>query len=70
MPIFEFVCKTCGLPFEELLRNTEAITAVTCPDCASPDVGRKMSTIAARVTGKSTFSFNSGAPASCNTGST
>ncbi len=71
MPIFEFECQTCGTPFEELLRSSSAISGVVCPDCGSPQVRKKMSTIAARTSGSSSFSFSSSSSASsCSSGST
>ena len=70
MPIFEFECQTCGTPFEELLRSS-SIVEVSCPDCGSPQVRKKISTIAARTSGKNSFSFGaSSAGSSCATGST
>lgn len=71
MPIFEFVCEDCGEPFEELLRSASAIDEVTCPRCHSEQVRKQISTIAARVTGKSGASFApSTSAAACSTGST
>lgn len=70
MPIFEFECKTCGTPFEELVRSSEAISNVSCPDCGSTQVRKKVSTFAAKVTGKSSFSLGSSSSAACSTGST
>ena len=69
MPIFEFECKDCGKPFEELVRSASAVDEVTCPTCGSPQVKKRISTFASRVSGNSSFSLNRGA-ASCNTGST
>jgi|GEM_PF-6179933 len=33
MPIYEFVCESCGAPFEELTRSYTAIAEVRCPHC-------------------------------------
>ena len=70
MPIFEFVCSDCGQPFEELLRSSSAIAEVTCPNCGSPDIRKKLSTFAARVSGGSSFSLGASPAASCSSGST
>jgi len=70
MPIFEFVCKSCDQPFEELLRNASEIDQVTCPECGSVHIQKKLSTFAAKVSGKSSFSFGPSSAASCSTGST
>jgi putative FmdB family regulatory protein len=69
MPIFEFVCKNCDRPFEELLRSASLVDQVVCPSCGSPQVRKKMSTFAAKVSGSGSFSLSS-SQSSCNTGST
>jgi putative FmdB family regulatory protein len=69
MPIFEFQCQTCGAPFEELLRSSNAIAEVTCPECGGSQVRKKVSTFASKITGAS-LSFGGASAASCNTGST
>jgi len=51
MPIYEFVCDTCGAPFEDLVRSYTAISEVRCPECGSLSLRRKMSTFASRVSG-------------------
>lgn len=70
MPIFEFECKECGDSFEELVRNNEAIAEVVCPECGGKQVRKKVSKIAAKVSGLGGFSFSPSSAASCNTGST
>jgi putative FmdB family regulatory protein len=40
MPIYEYHCLACGEKFERLV---SVQTAVTCPACASPRVGRDLS---------------------------
>jgi len=47
MPIFEYVCKTCGEEFEKLLPAVDAKT--NCPKCGSKEVGKKLSRFAASV---------------------
>lgn len=70
MPIYEFICDECGQTFEELLRSTEEIRSVVCPNCASEHVKKKISTFASKVSGGSSFSFDSSAASACRTGST
>ncbi len=70
MPIFEYQCQTCGTPFEELILSSAAVAEPACPDCGSNQVRKKVSTFAAKVSGKSSFSFNTTQAPSCNTGST
>ena len=48
MPIFEFECTKCGHPFEELVFGASAITQVSCPECESAEVEKKISTFASR----------------------
>lgn len=68
MPMFEFVCAECGHSFEELLRNTDAVSSLVCPKCGSPNVRKKLSTFASRISGVASFSLG-GSSSSCNTGS-
>lgn len=49
MPIYEFVCDTCGRPFEELVRSYPAIAEVRCPECGGASLRRTMSTFASRI---------------------
>ncbi len=41
MPIYEFSCKSCGHPFEELVLSRSE--KVACPKCSSKKVERAMS---------------------------
>lgn len=41
MPIFEYVCGSCGAFFERLVMNREA--PVSCPTCRSTDVAKQFS---------------------------
>jgi putative FmdB family regulatory protein len=72
MPIYEFVCKACEAPFEELVRNGDK---PRCPQCASPDVQRVFSKFAVHSSssnlggggaGKSCSSCASSSCATCN----
>lgn len=67
MPLYEFVCDTCGQPFEELLLSSSptAIAEVICPDCGSTEVHKKVSKFASRISGSSLGSFSSSS-ASCS----
>ncbi|OGN96355.1 MAG: hypothetical protein A2Z71_07225 [Chloroflexi bacterium RBG_13_50_21] len=69
MPIFEYVCADCGKPFEKLVLNTSKIGEVSCPTCASQNITRKISTIASRLSGGSSFSFGSPSSSGCSSGS-
>ncbi len=45
MPIYEYLCKTCETKFEELVRDSQALTA-RCPKCGAPEVNRLLSPFA------------------------
>lgn len=60
MPIFEFVCRECDEPFEELVRAGER---VTCPRCKSARLEKRFSTFAAT----SEASAQPTPPGSCGT---
>jgi putative FmdB family regulatory protein len=49
MPLYEFECQSCAEPFEELVRTSTAIKDVTCPNCGSHQVKKKLSTFAAKT---------------------
>ncbi len=69
MPIFEFVCTDCGKPFETLVLATNKIDQVSCPECKSKNITKKISIFASKLGGSSTFSFGSASSSSCSTGS-
>jgi putative FmdB family regulatory protein len=51
MPLYEFDCRACGEPFEELVLSANGIDDVSCPSCGSEDVRKKLSTFATRMSG-------------------
>ena len=55
MPLYEYHCAKCGAEFEELVMSSqpEVIEQVTCPECGSHKVGKKVSTFASGVKGAS-----------------
>ncbi len=67
MPIYEFECDDCGTPFESLVIGFSTEN-VTCPECKSKDIKKKLSSFAfsGNSQGASTFSTSN----SCATGST
>ncbi len=70
MPIFEFVCSQCDQNFEELLRSQSAVQDVTCPNCGSSEISKKISTFASRSTGGGYSFASGGSSGACSTGST
>lgn len=55
MPIFEYSCTSCKRNFEKLLFSSDE-TNITCPDCDSEDVEKKIS--AASIINASVCSSN------------
>ena len=51
MPLYEFQCAKCEVEFEELVFSSkpEALAQVTCPECGSHKVSKKVSAIASTV---------------------
>ncbi len=50
MPIYEFVCKTCGNEFEAIVSSTDT-TSVSCQSCKSGEVKKVMSASSIKVGG-------------------
>lgn len=46
MPLYEFTCTKCGETFEELVSAGLDALGVTCPECGSADVEKKVSRFA------------------------
>lgn len=44
MPMYEYRCADCGRHYEELRRMSEADKDLQCPECASKNVERQLST--------------------------
>ena len=55
MPLYEFQCSKCKSDFEELVLSSkpEALASVTCPECGSHKVTKKVSTFASSISGGS-----------------
>jgi len=53
MPIYEYLCESCGNKFEKLMRRSEADSAASapCPSCGKQDLKQEYSTFAARAGG-------------------
>jgi putative FmdB family regulatory protein len=69
MPIFEFVCKDCEQPFEDLIFGSD-IEGVICPSCGSEQVRKKMSTFASKIgSDGASLSLGASSAAACSTGS-
>lgn len=53
MPLYEFVCESCGNAFEVLVRTTNG-ESPECPACKSPEVSRKLSVFGVASSGQAT----------------
>jgi putative FmdB family regulatory protein len=67
MPLYEYLCVTCGNAFELFVRSASAQEPITCPKCAGTQVNKQFSTFAMKGGGGSA-SGGSAADPSCSTG--
>lgn len=44
MPLYDYVCYTCGNSFEKLRRMSDDDRDVRCPECDSENIERMLST--------------------------
>ncbi len=51
MPIYEYLCESCGNKFEKLVRHSDAESAASspCPSCGKQELKQEYSTFAARA---------------------
>ena len=43
MPLYEYVCPTCGQSFDKLVRFSEADKIPVCPNCGEKETHKKIS---------------------------
>jgi len=48
MPIYEYLCESCGDKFEKLVRRSEDALEAGCPSCGEKHLAQQYSTFAAR----------------------
>jgi len=65
MPIYEYMCHSCGYHFELRRALKDANTAAVCKNCFSSDTQKALSRVYAIGAGSSS---NSGAGSSCSGG--
>jgi putative FmdB family regulatory protein len=46
MPLYEYICKSCGERFEKLVRMSDQPQSIACPTCTGAEVERALSTFA------------------------
>ena len=44
MPLYAYVCKECGLEFEEFVRFSQAENKPVCPSCGSENTQKQITT--------------------------
>jgi putative FmdB family regulatory protein len=49
MPIYEYLCESCGNKFEKLVRRSEDVLESGCPSCGQKHLKQEYSTFAARA---------------------
>ena len=47
MPLYEYLCRDCGQPFEKMVRMSDQEQVPVCPACGSADTRKQISTFAA-----------------------
>ena len=63
MPLFDFICRSCGREFEVLVMGS---SKPKCPECQSEDLQKQMSVFAHRSSGDSSSSGGSGTGSGCS----
>ena len=51
MPIYEYLCESCGDKFERLVRRSEDVLESGCPSCGQKHLKQEYSTFAAQTGG-------------------
>ena len=57
MPLYDYVCYTCGNSFEKLRRVSDDDREVRCPECGSERIERMPSTFAMKGCGSGNSRF-------------
>lgn len=55
MPLYEFLCRACGVQFEALVRGGEH--PATCPSCGVADIERLLSSFGVKTAATTKASF-------------
>ncbi|MCK4839433.1 MAG: zinc ribbon domain-containing protein [Desulfobulbaceae bacterium] len=66
MPLFDFICRACGLEFEFLVMGGDR---PFCPSCASDDLQKQMSSFSSPAKGKGDSGSGSSGCGGCAGGS-
>ena len=63
MPLYEYVCDTCGEEFEQMMRFSETDISPACPKCGGPYTIKKISRVGSF--GDSSVSGSTSSSSSC-----
>lgn len=66
MPLYEYICESCGDQFEKMVRLSEQDLRPQCPTCQSDQTRKQLSLFASRSAGGS---LSGASAASCSSGS-
>lgn len=58
MPIYEYLCTSCGDKFEKLVRRSSDVLETGCPACGEKHLEQQYSTFAARGGSSAESSFS------------
>jgi putative FmdB family regulatory protein len=61
MPLYEYLCESCGHRFEVLQRMGDGAKGLTCPKCGESKVEKQFSTFASSASGTASAGFSTGA---------
>lgn len=65
MPLYEFECHECHTVFEELVRMGNTGEGLSCPQCQSAEIRKKMSTFYGRSGGNGSYQAVGGHSCDC-----
>lgn len=68
MPLYEYLCVTCGNAFEQLVRSASAQEQVVCPKCSGSQVNKQFSTFSTKGNGGFSGGSSAASDASCAPG--
>ena len=66
MPIYEYQCRKCRKPFEQLVRSMNSDEPAVCPKCGGQDVEKVPSVFAAQAASSAPAPAMSGGCGHCN----